>query len=220
MPPFKVVGGNWGVEALVPLVYAHVTTPAGGGEATGVGDLTFSPLVWQAPSLRLAGRRLSQRVDLDIVAPTGQYERNALVTVGSHVWTMNPYYAITWFVTDRVETSWRFHYLWNSTNDAPSSAYDATSIQPGQAIHFNGAASIALVGWLRVGIAGYFLRQITDSKANGRPVPGSEEQVAALGPGVLASLGAFLLVANAYGEFAVENRPWGARGNVVALKVW
>lgn len=220
MPPFKVLGGNWGVEALVPLVDAHVTTPGGGAGVTGVGDVTFSPLVWEVPSLLLAGRQFCQRFDLDVVAPTGQYARNALVTAGSHVWSINPYYAFTWLLTDRIETSWRLHYLWNSTNNAPSPAYEATSIRPGQAVHFNGAASIAVLPWFRVGVAGYFLRQITDSNANGRSVPGSQEQVAALGPGFLASAGTFLFTANAYGEFAVENRPCGGRASVVAMKVW
>ena len=37
---------------------------------------------------------------------------------------------------------------------------------------------IAVVPAFRIGVAGYFLRQITDSQANGRAVAGSREQVA------------------------------------------
>jgi hypothetical protein len=92
-------------------------------------------------------------------------------------------------------------------NNAPGPACEATSIQPGQAVHFNGAASFAVVPAFRVGVAGYVLRQITDSQANGRAVAGSQEQVAALGPGFLVIIGALQLGTNAYGEFAVENRP-------------
>ena len=94
------------------------------------------------------------------------------------------------------------------------------NIQPGQAIHFNGAASIAVVRAFRVGVAGYFLRQITDSQADGHSVAGSQEQVAALGPGFLAQVGAVQLMANEYAEFAVENRPRGTRANVVVMAVW
>jgi hypothetical protein len=119
-----------------------------------------------------------------------------------------------------METSWRVHYLWNSANDAPPPSYAATSIQPGQAIHFNGAASVAITPEFRVGVAGYFLRQITDSRANGEPVHGSQEQVAGLGPGLLARFGELQFAANAYGEFAVENRPRGARVNVVVMEAW
>ena len=220
MPQFKVLGGNWGVEVLVPAVHADLTTPSSSASTTGIGDLTFSPLVWQAPPLGLGAGQFFQRLDLDVVAPTGQYASSALITAGNNVWSVNPYYAFTWLATDRVETSWRLHYLWNSTNGAPGLGYEATSIQPGEAVHFNGAASIAVVPAFRVGVAGYFLRQITDSQANGHPVSGSKEQVAGLGPGFMAQVGALLFVANAYAEFAVENRPRGTRANAVVMEVW
>jgi len=220
MPPSKVLGGNWGVEVLVPVMYAGLTTPSGSASTTGVGDMTFSALVWQAPPLPLLRGRFFQRLDLDVVAPTGQYTSRALITAGSNVWSANPYYAFTWLTTDGIETSWRLHYLWNSTNTAPGPAYEATSIQPGQAVHFNGAASIAVVPEFRVGVAGYFLCQITESEANGHSVAGSREQVAGLGPGFLASVGAVQLVANGYAEFAVENRPRGTRANAVVMAVW
>ena len=155
-------------------------------------------------------------------APTGHYQRDAPVNVGSHVWSLNPYYAFTWLPLDRLETSWRIHYLWNSVNDEPGPGYAATTIQPGQAIHVNGAVSVEVAGPVRAGVAGYFLQQLTDSLADGRPVARSRERVAALGPGmdVFATEGSTQLTANAYWEFAVEGRPAGARLNVVALHVW
>jgi hypothetical protein len=220
MPPISILGGHWGVELLVPVVYARLTTPSGRVSTWGIGDITFSPLVWQGPPVSLLSRQFFQRFDLDIVAPTGRYASTAPINAGSNLWSVNPYYAFTWLVTDRIETSWRLHYLWNSPNNTPNGAYQATNIQPGQAVHINGAASVAIVPALRVGVAGYFLRQITDSKANGQSVPGSQEQVAALGPGFLASVGALQFVANVYGEFAVENRPRGTRASAVIMQVW
>jgi hypothetical protein len=219
-PPFKVLGGYWGVEVLVPVVYASVTTPVGSGSVGGVGDITFSPVVWQAPTATILGRPFFQFVDLNLVAPTGEYKRTALVTAGSNVWSFNPFYAFTWLLTDRLEASWRLHYLWNSANNSPGSGYGATSIQPGQAVHFNGAASFELVPWLRAGVAGYFLRQITDSRANGVAVTGSREQAAAIGPGLLASARPFQFVLNGYAEFAAENRSEGLRLSAYAMGVW
>jgi hypothetical protein len=143
--PFKVLGGYWGAEVLVPVVYASVTTPVGSGSIGGVGDITFSPVVWRAPDTTVLGRPFFQFVDLDVVAPTGEYKSSALVTAGSNVWSFNPFYAFTWLLTDRFETSWRLHYLWNSVNNSPGPGYGATSIRPGQAVHFNGAASFAIV---------------------------------------------------------------------------
>jgi hypothetical protein len=218
--PFKVLGGYWGGEVLFPVVYAGVTTPVGSGSIGGVGDITFSPVVWQAPDTTVLGRPLFQFVDLDVVAPTGEYKGSALVTAGSNVWSFNPFYAFTWLLTDRLETSWRLHYLWNSVNNSPGPGYGATSIQPGQAVHFNGAASFAIVPWLRAGVAGYFLRQITDSRANGVAVPGSLEQVAAIGPGLLASARPIQFVLNGYAEFAAENRSEGLRLSASVMGVW
>jgi len=219
-PPFKVLGGYLGVEVLVPVVSVDLTTPAGEATVTGLGDITFSPLVFQGPNVTLLGRPFFHRLDVDVNAPTGEYRREALASVGNHVWSLNPYYAFTWVLTDRLETSWRLHYLWNSTNDSPGPAYGATTIQPGQAVHFNGAFSVEVTGPLRAGVAGYFLQQITDSQANGRAVAGSRERVAALGPGLYAMTGSTQLIANAYGEFVVENRPAGARVDIVAIHVW
>jgi hypothetical protein len=219
-PPFKVLGGYLGVEVLVPVVFVDLTTPAGEASVTGLGDITFSPLVFQLPNAKLLGRPFFHRLDVDVNAPTGEYRPDALVSVGNHVWSLNPYYAFTWLLSDRLETSWRFHYLWNSTNDAPGPGYGATTIKPGQAIHFNAAFSVAVAGPLRAGVAGYFLQQITDSEANGRPVAGSRERVAAFGPGLFAVTGSTQLIANAYGELLVENRPAGARVNIVAIHVW
>lgn len=219
-PPFRVLGGYLGLELLIPFVFAHLTTSGARESTTGVGDVIFSPLVFQGPNLKILGRPFYHRADLDVVIPTGQYSPNALVSIGSHVWSFNPYYAFTWLPSDRLETSWRIHYLWNSVNADPGSGYKATTIQPGQAIHFNGALSFEAIRPLRTGVAGYFLQQISDSRASGRPVPGSRERVAALGPGIFAMIGSTELIANAYWEFAVENRPSGARLNLVACRVW
>jgi hypothetical protein len=218
--PEKVLGGFIGAEVLLPVAYARLSTSMASDNTTGLGDVTFSPLVWQAGMVHLFGREVFQRLDLDIVAPTGDYNRNALVTAGNNVWSVNPYYAFTWLATKRIETSWRVSYLWNSTNHAPGPGYEAATIQPGQAIHVNGAVSAEITPTLRVGVAGYALKQITDAEANGRAVLGSLEQVAALGPGLLASAGKFQLMANGYWELAAQNRSEGVRLNASVMRAW
>jgi hypothetical protein len=218
--PFKVLGGFLGAEILVPIVHVDITTPVGKGSTTGVGDIAWSLLVYQAPDLMVLGRPFLHRLDADVIAPTGQYDRTALTTPGAHVWSLNPYYAFTWLFTEHLETSWRLHYLWSSTNGAPGPGYAATSIQPGQAIHVNGAVSYGVTRAVRAGVAGYVLQQLTDSRADGHAIAGSRERVVALGPGFLATAGGVQMFANAYAELAVENRPAGARLAVSALRVW
>jgi hypothetical protein len=219
-PPNKVLGGSWGIELQLPLVFIDLTTPGAQASTGGLGDLIFSPLEFQAPEVSLLGRPFYHRLDMIFVAPTGKYNPNALANPGSNVWSFNPYYAFTWLLTDRLETSWRLHYLWNSINYDPGPAFDARTTQPGQAIHFNGAVSFEAVRPLRTGIAGYFLQQISDSRADGHAIAGSRERVAALGPGLFVMIGSTQLAANAYWEFATENRPTGARLNFFAIHIW
>ena len=64
---------------------------------------------------------------------------------------------------------------------------------------------------LRLGLNGYYLKQISDSQVNGQDVPG-REKVLALGPGALLSFSQHThLFANAYFESNAEFRPEGER---------
>jgi hypothetical protein len=50
-------------------------------------------------------------------------------------------------------------------------------------------------------------------------VPGSQEQIAALGPGILASAGNLQLIVNGYLEFVAENRSEGVRLSAYLMRV-
>jgi hypothetical protein len=219
--PIKVIGGYVGVEAIVPVVpYLRVQSPGGAATTSGVGDLTLGPLVFQLPDFQLLGRPFSSRFSLDITAPTGRYSSTAPVNVSNHVWSVDPYYALTWLLTDKLETSLRLHYAWNSTNSDPGAGYEATTVRPGQAFHMNAGVSYELVPLLRAGVAGYFLQQTTDARANGEAVPGSRERGAAVGPGLMAIVAGAQILATAYREFATENRPTGSVFLLSVLKPW
>src|SRR5216684_5360821 len=129
-------------------------------------------------------------------------------------------YAFTLFLTPRLETSWRFHYLWNSRNGDPAPVFRASSIQPGQAVHFNAAMSYQVNPHLRAGIAGYYLKQITDPKVDGRAVFNAREQVGAIGPGLVVSTRPFDLYLHTFFEMGAENRPQGLKVVVRIFKVF
>ena len=64
----------------------------------------------------------------------------------------------------------------------------------------------------RLGINGYYLKQITDSEVDGQDVENSREEVFAVGPGALWSFSQNNhLFFNAYFETAAENRSEGQR---------
>jgi hypothetical protein len=209
----RLLGGWYGLEAVA--VPAHVNAGTE-GEASGWGNLTLSPFILQWPESEIGRMRIVQRAVLDFDLPVGEYQRDSAVNLSSHAFTVHPYYAVTLFPVKRVETSWRVHYLWNSTNNAPPYATGARSTQAGQAIHFNATAGYELPHGLWIGANGYYLKQVTDPKVNGTPLPDSPEQVGSIGPGAVWNLGRCLLYANAYHELGAENRP---EGNKIVLRV-
>jgi hypothetical protein len=209
----KILGGWYGTEVVEAA--AHVNAGSA-GQAGGWGAFTVSPLILQWGEQKIGRIPIDQRVVLDFDLPVGAYTRSSAVNIGANAFTVHPYYAITAFPAKRVETSWRVHYLWNSTNDSPPFATGAQSTQAGQAIHFNATTAYKFGKHLWIGPNAYYLRQITDGRVNGVPLRNSPEQVAAIGPGAVWNSGKWFFYANGYHELGVENRP---EGNKLVLRV-
>jgi hypothetical protein len=209
----QVLGGWYGTEVVITA--AHVNAGAL-GQTGGFGDITVSPFILQWPEKRILGMPIDQRVVTDFDLPVGEYSQSSNVNVSSHAFTVHPHYAITAFPKKRIETSWRIHYLWNSTNNNPPVGTEAQSTQAGEAIHFNATAAYNLCKGLWIGPNGYYIKQITDGKVDGVPLLNSPEQVGAIGPGMVWNRGKWFLFANGYQEFGAENR---ATGHKLVLRV-
>jgi hypothetical protein len=213
LSPKKLLGGWYGVEVVVSA--AHVNAGAS-GKAGGLGNTTVSPFILQWPERRILGITIDQRITADFDLPTGQYSRTSDVNINSHAFTVHPYYTITAFPTKRIETSWRVHYLWNSTNNDPPISPGAQSTQAGQAIHFNATTAYNIYKGLWIGPNGYYIKQITDGKIDGVSLPNSPEQVGAIGPGIVWNRGKWYFFGNGYQEFGAENR---ATGHKLVLRI-
>jgi protoheme IX farnesyltransferase len=209
----QVFGGWFGVEFV--LSAAHVNAGAS-GEAGGLGNTTVSPFILQWPEQRVFGMAIDQRVDVDFDLPSGRYSRTSAVNIDSNAFTVHPYYAITVVPKKRIESSWRIHYLWNSTNNDPPISTGAQSTQAGQAIHLNATAAYDLYKGLWVGVNGYYLKQITNGKLDGVALSNSPEQVSAIGPGMVWNHGSWFFYANGYQEYAAQNR---ATGHKLVLRI-
>jgi hypothetical protein len=122
----RLLGGWYGVEAVA--VAAHVNAGSQ-GEAGGLGNLTLSPFILQWPETKIGRMRMVQRAVLDFDLPVGEYRRDSAVNISSYAFTVHPYYSVTLYPVKRIETSWRVHYLWNGTNNAPPYATGARSTQ-------------------------------------------------------------------------------------------
>jgi len=221
MTKLKILGGYYGFEALLPTVNLDVDTALGTGRnKTGLGDLILSPFELQWVDQKVFGMSYFHRLNLNFTVPTGQYNENSTVNIGSNLYSFDPYYALTLFITPKLETSWRFHYLWNSKNNDPPTVFKANSIQPGQAFHLNYAVSYEILDGLRLGISGYILQQTTSNKVDGEEIPNSKERVFAIGPGIMYSKNNFFLTLTADFEIGVENRPEGQRITFCIKKVF
>jgi hypothetical protein len=214
-----VLGGSkWGLDIIVPYADFDLDSAGSGlGANSGMGDLLVGPYLQWDPIMGDQGPKFVHRVEFQVIVPTGDYDEDEAINAGANVVSLNPYWAATWFPAKKCELSWRVHYLWNDENDDP---FDPTGliddVQAGQAIHANVATSYEVIEkQLRVGLNGYYLKQIEESEANGSSIPNSEEEVFGIGPGALWSFSQDdHLFLNMYFESSVENRPEGERYNV------
>lgn len=185
-------------------------------DQTGVGDLLIGPFIQFDPVMGPDGPRFVHRIELQVNLPTGEYDDKHAINPGNNAWSFNPYWAATYWFTPKWTASVRAHYLYNGKNDDPAQSFgNVSDIQAGQALHANFATDYAVTDHLRLGINGYWLKQITDTQVDGHDVAGRREKVWAIGPGGMYSFSANDHVfVNAYFEQDVENRPDGSRVQV------
>ncbi len=211
-------GGKWGMDVIVPYVSISTSYDPGvaGPEANGAGfgDILVGPYLQWDPIMGKNGPVFMHRIEFQLLLPTGKYDANKELNPGSNFFSFNPYWSGTLFITPRWTVSTRLHYLWNAENNDPNRAFGtASDTQAGQAIHANFASAYEVIPkMLRIGINGYYLKQITDTKVNGNSVPDRKEQVLGIGPGALFSFSQEShLFFNLYFESNAENRPEGTR---------
>jgi hypothetical protein len=202
-------GGKWGFDIILPFAWIDTTPlPADNG---GFGDILIGPYLQWDPIMGKNGPIFMHRVELQTMWPTGLYSNDRVLNVGSNTISLSPYWAATYFILPRWTVDWRVNYIWSSSNDDPFVGLGVDEVQPGQAVYANFASSYeVLPKQLRVGVNGYWLQEITNSKV-GDDEQG-QEQVLALGPGLLWSLSQNTHVFfNAYWETEVRHRPEGER---------
>lgn len=209
----KWLGGNIGLTALLPYVAQADMDDGLNGAAidsnTGVGDLMVGAFLQFDPVMGAEGPIYAQRFEVDVSLPTGDYDASKTINPSSNSFYINPHYAITYWLSPKWTLTSRVSYLWNGKNDDPSAHQNlgAKETQAGQAIHVNFASAYSVTDKLSVGINGYALKQLTNTKVDGASVSGTKEKVWAIGPGLFYAFGQNdSLVANVYFEQGAENR--------------
>ncbi|MHC4743307.1 MAG: SphA family protein [Planctomycetota bacterium] len=211
------LGGNPGIDVIIPLIDLNVDDPLTAQD--GVGDVLVGPFIQWGPHM-LFDRPYFHRFEFQVITPTGEHDTSKYVlNPGSGIWSINPYYAFTYFITPKLTTSVRFHYLWNSEDKHQGPTPD---IQAGQTIHFNYALAYAVTDTVRLGVAGYYLRQLEEDEIDGMSLDNSEEEVFAIGPGLVWHINEDLTFMGAVNfETMAENRPEGVRSTLRLIwKFW
>ena len=170
---------------------------------SGMGDLLTGVYV-QWPAITLKGQSsFVMRLEMDASFPIGKYNPHKLYNPGNNFYFINPYWAATFYLTTDLAISWRLHYLWNSKNKA-------TQIQAGDAVHLNYDIEYQIIPKLWLGLVGYFLQQLHNSKKFGIDIPNSKERILGIGAGALympsEDLDFFTYL---YFEKKARNRPQG-----------
>ncbi len=211
-------GGKWGLNVMLPIVSLDVDSLDLTDNGTGLGDLLVGPYVQWDPIMGEKGPLMLNRIELQTIFPTGDYDESKNLNQGSNHFSFNPYWAATVFLGPKATVSWRLHYLWNDENDeftAGDKSPFKVDLKPGEAVHANFTAAYEVMPkQLRLGINGYWFDQISETKVNGVDAD-DDEKVFAIGPGMVYHFSQDShLFANAYFESSAENRPEGARYNL------
>lgn len=226
---FKTEGwfAHPGVYTIIPLVYVNSSADPGGyplqDNGFGLGDMFFGGFLQFDPLMSSSGPFFTHRIELNLLVPTGKYDATKQVNPGANTWSLYPSWAATLLPLRFLEISTRVSYLHNFRNADPGGGMD--SAQAGQAIFGNFAVGGEILPYnpqrtaahdLRVGVNGYYFKQLTDNRANGAALPQSREQVVGIGPGALwMPSSSDTLWLNVYFEMAVKNR---FASNVVQLR--
>jgi len=211
------LGGKWGLDVIVPVgsIDAEFAPLPMMGNGSGLGDLLVGPFIQWDPVMGENGPIFMHRIELQNIFPTGEYTNDDVFNLGSNFYSFNPYWAATLFITPEWTASTRIHYLWNDENDDPGDTFFAKNddTQVGDAIHINFASAYEVIKKkLRVGVNGYYYKQLSNSEVDGAEIDDSKAEVLGIGPGAVLHLSQDdHIFVNLYFETEGENSPEGMK---------
>ncbi|NBA93493.1 transporter [Pseudomonas sp. R5(2019)] len=198
-------GASLAFHAIVPLVDLKVTVNGQSQSKQGMGDIIFGPALGFHHS-----EKLHSILALDMIAPSGRYDRDDLANIGRNYWVFEPVYALSYVDPNGLNIDAKIMYDFNRKN--PDTDYLS-----GQELHMDYAVGWGLGnGWV-VGIGGYANHQLTDDRQNGERIEDNKGRVLAVGPSIkYSNKNGWFVTAKWEKETGVRNR---AEGEAYWMKV-
>lgn len=204
VPGVNVLGGDWVLTTVVPIVDLKVSAGGASDSRSGVGDILLGTgVAWHHSP------RLHSVAAIDVYTPTGSYDKTRPANVGRNYLAWEPVYAVTYVDPKGPNADIKLGYMMNRRNGD-------TNYKSGDEFHFDYSLGWGFGNGLTAGVGGYFYRQVSLDNQAGSDVAGSKGRAFAIGPALKYDSGkGWLLMAKWQKESGVRSR---AEGNAFWLK--
>lgn len=215
IPDHTLPGGlRYGFSAILPLLDIDVDSPVLEASSGVMGDLAIGPFIGKTVPLT-KDTAFHWFLELDTYLPVGDYDKDKALNPSSNYVSFNPFLSMSLTLPHGFAISSRQFYTYNFENDdyvlQPGVEGD---LQAGQLYHFNYSVSKNLPFIhpnFRIGAVGYYLNQLTDDEFEGEDLDDSQEEVFAIGPGIVYIHKGIFFGAKAMFETHAEERPKGTK---------
>lgn len=192
----KIAGADLLTQLVVPIVHGDLEIMGHGDTQTSLADLTGTiGLAWHIGPHTIG-------TGLDFTAPTGRYNKQNSLNIGTNHWSFQPTIAYKYFDPQGFEVSLVPRLVINTRNED-------TDYKSGTEFYFDYA-----VGWnvgpTKIGVVGYAYKQLSDDDGVGVAADGNRGKAFAIGPSLTYSFNPGLHVSGSWQrEVMAENRAQG-----------
>jgi hypothetical protein len=210
----KILGGYYGLDVLVPLIYKEVKVAGNRGDVFNLGDIFIEPITlsWHFQQFDLG-------IGYGIWAPTGEVKTDHVTGgTGQGAWAHMVTGGGT-FYFDK-EKTWALSALGRYEINYESGDWDIT---PGDTLSLEGGISKAISPVFELGVQAHYQVQLTGDEGHGGTVADPyKDSVVAVGPEIIWFWkSAKLFVSARYGyEVLAESRPQGHTATLTLTKMF